>query len=110
MRRRAFALALTAALAVVLAGCGEDPQPAAPTPAPTATPQVTDIETATPEETPAPEGTPTPESQIYTVEQGDTLGVIAQRFGTTVEAIVEANDLENPDQIFVGDELEIPSG
>ena len=39
---------------------------------------------------------------------GDTLSQIAARYGTTVAAIVEANNLTNPDLIFVGQVLLIP--
>lgn len=39
------------------------------------------------------------------VEQGDTLSQIAKDNGTTVDAIVQANHLTNPDMIFVGDTL-----
>jgi LysM repeat protein len=46
----------------------------------------------------------------YTVRSGDTLSSIAQERGTTVEAIVEANDIEDPDVIDIGQELTIPSG
>jgi LysM repeat protein len=46
----------------------------------------------------------------YTVQQGDTLGAIARRFGTTVQAIVSANALANADSIRVGQKLTLPSG
>ncbi|MCA9960313.1 MAG: LysM peptidoglycan-binding domain-containing protein, partial [Anaerolineales bacterium] len=44
----------------------------------------------------------------YTVQAGDTLSALAQRFGTTVEAIVAANNITNPNLINVGQVLEIP--
>ena len=44
----------------------------------------------------------------YTVEPGDTLSALARRFGTTVQAIVNANNIPNPDLIHVGQVLEIP--
>ncbi|MDN5301306.1 MAG: hypothetical protein PWQ60_820 [Thermoanaerobacteraceae bacterium] len=44
----------------------------------------------------------------YLVRSGDTLSAIAERFGTTVEAIMEANNLANPDIIFAGQVLLIP--
>ncbi len=47
---------------------------------------------------------------VYTVRSGDTLSEIAQRFGTTVEVLVEANGIENPDLIFPGQRLQIPRG
>jgi murein DD-endopeptidase MepM/ murein hydrolase activator NlpD len=43
------------------------------------------------------------------VQRGDTLFSIAQRFGTTVEAIVAANDIANPSLINVGQKLIIPT-
>ncbi len=46
----------------------------------------------------------------YTVQSGDTLGSIAKRYGTTVQAIVSANNLANPDSIKVGQKLTIPGG
>ncbi|HLB26368.1 MAG TPA: polysaccharide deacetylase family protein [Dehalococcoidia bacterium] len=45
----------------------------------------------------------------YVVQAGDTLTAIADRFGTTVEAIVEANGLADPDEIVVGQILFIPT-
>ena len=42
------------------------------------------------------------------VEQGDTLSAIAKEHGTTMDSIVEANGIENPDLIFVGQEIKIP--
>jgi LysM repeat protein len=44
----------------------------------------------------------------YTVQSGDTLFRIAQRFGVTVAAIVEANNLANPDSLSIGQQLIIP--
>lgn len=46
----------------------------------------------------------------YTVQTGDTLFTIAQRFGTTVESLARANNITNPDVIFVGQVLTIPGG
>jgi LysM repeat protein len=45
----------------------------------------------------------------YTVESGDTLFSIAQRFGVTVQAIVDANNLTNPNSLDVGQQLTIPT-
>ena len=45
---------------------------------------------------------------IYiTVKRGDTLSEIARQYGTTVDEIVELNDISNPDLIYVGQQLEI---
>lgn len=46
--------------------------------------------------------------RTYTVVAGDTLHKIAQQFGTTVDAIMIANDLTNPNLIYPGQVLNIP--
>ena len=43
-----------------------------------------------------------------TVEQGDTLSELADQFGSSVEAIMKANNLTNPDMIRIGQELVMP--
>ncbi|MCI0394843.1 MAG: LysM peptidoglycan-binding domain-containing protein [Chloroflexi bacterium] len=45
---------------------------------------------------------------IYVVQPGDTLSEIAAMFGVTVQAIVDANAIGNPNLIYVGQELIIP--
>ena len=42
------------------------------------------------------------------VQQGDTLSELADQFGSSVQAIMEANNLTNPDMIRVGQELVMP--
>src|SRR5262249_46546515 len=51
-----------------------------------------------------------PTTQQHTVAAGETLFAIAQQYNTTVETIVEMNNLENPDIVFVGQVLDVPSG
>jgi len=46
--------------------------------------------------------------QIYTVVAGDSIWKIAQKFGTTMEKIIAANELANPRLIFPGQKLVIP--
>ncbi len=46
---------------------------------------------------------------VHIVQWGETLSLIASRYGVTVEAIVAANDLKNPDFVYVGQRLIIPS-
>lgn len=47
--------------------------------------------------------------QTYTVRYGDNLFRIALRFGTTTRAMAEANGIVNPNLIFTGQVLNIPS-
>lgn len=47
-------------------------------------------------------------SSSYTVQSGDTLSVIASDYGTTVDALVSANNISNPNLIYVGQVIEIP--
>ena len=44
----------------------------------------------------------------HTVQPGDTLITIASRYGVTVEAIIAANNIPNPNHIEVGTTLLIP--
>lgn len=46
--------------------------------------------------------------RVYTVRPGDMLSAIAMRYGVTVEALMQANNLRNPNKIVVGQELIIP--
>lgn len=50
-------------------------------------------------------------AQYYTVQPGDTLFGIAERFGTTVQNLVNLNQIADPNLIFVGQRLLIsPDG
>lgn len=119
-RARRLCLPLAAALLLALAaacGGGDDEEEvvdAEPTPTrapiPTATPLA-----ATPEPTiiggdatvSPPE--PTARAEVtYLVVPGDTLSAIAQRFGTTVQALMAVNEIADPTLIFSGQELVIP--
>jgi LysM repeat protein len=65
--------------------------------------------TAEPAETPGAEGTEEPEMITYVVQAGDTLTEIAERFNVSVEAILEGNDIPDPDALGEGQELVIPA-
>lgn len=58
----------------------------------------------------ANEVTPTksPDAIRYTVKRGDTLWGIAKKFGVTVSAVVNANNIRNPNLIYVGEVFIIP--
>ena len=47
------------------------------------------------------------QASSYTVQQGDTVSKIAQTYGTPINAIVNENQLSNPNVIYVGEELTI---
>jgi LysM repeat protein len=46
--------------------------------------------------------------EVYTVKSGDTLVRIAEEFGLTVDEIIAANTLDDPDRLDVGQEIIIP--
>lgn len=93
-----------------------------PTPAPSATPTARPSASPTPTVTPssaptavptavqtaAPTPPPPPAQETYVVQEGDTLAVIAQSFGTTVAALQAANGIDDPDEIIIGQVLVIP--
>lgn len=44
----------------------------------------------------------------YFVQPGDTLGIIAQRYGVSLDQLTQANELVNPNLLAVGQQLTIP--
>lgn len=67
----------------------------------------------TPSTTPTPNPpitlpTPRTESVTYTIQQGDFLRSIAQKYQVSIDQIVTANDIENPNLIDVNQVIEIP--
>ena len=106
--------------------CSSQPCNCPPAPSPTPTPTCPPA-TAVPCNCPAATPTPTPKStpapcncgfkltpmpyawgSDYTVRLGDTMYSIAHRYGTTVNAIMAANGLTNPDRIRSGQTLRMP--
>ncbi|HZK25226.1 MAG TPA: LysM peptidoglycan-binding domain-containing protein [Oscillospiraceae bacterium] len=51
---------------------------------------------------------PAPEQRIYIVRSGDSVWKIAQKFGVSMEVIIAANNLQNPNLIYPGQKLIIP--
>ena len=78
----------------------------APPPAPAVAPQ------PEPPAPAVPTGAITTEIRVlqpnYTVAPGETLGIIARKHGTSVEALAAINNLENRNSLAVGQKLIIP--
>ncbi len=124
-RRERMVPFLLGALAVVLLVVGVflvviwftgDSPPALPaflrsdteTPEPTRTPQPATA-TLEPSQTSEPSETPTPTGPItYVVEEGDSLDSIADQFGVSIDQLIAANNLVDPNNIGVGSQLIIP--
>jgi LysM repeat protein len=83
---------------------------ASPSPTATANPTLRVGPTATPINSPTPTVTPTlPPNQVrHVVQPGEILLTIAARYGTSVEAVQEANGLDENTILSVGQELIIP--
>ncbi|WP_419848933.1 LysM peptidoglycan-binding domain-containing protein [Candidatus Poriferisocius sp.] len=109
--RRAQVLLMVLMLAVLGAACGggggtsSEERPIGVDSDELATPTV-EIPVPTPPPTPTP--TSTPEAFIYVVREGDTLGSIAAEFGITWQEIDAVNELENPNVLSIGQQIEIP--
>ena len=109
--RRAQVLVMVLMLAVIGAACGggegtsTEERPIGADSDDLITPTV---EVPAPTAPPTPTPTSTPEAFIYVVRGGDTLDSIASEFGTSLNAIIAVNDLENPDILSIGQEIEIP--
>lgn len=55
-----------------------------------------------------PVSAPVANNGVYTVQRGDTVKSIAQKFGVSWEAIINVNRLVNPNIIYPGQQLVIP--
>jgi LysM repeat protein len=109
------ALLVLSSLTGILSGASQTESPT-PTPTPTPSPSPSLLASAPPASLVAspsiapsapPIATPTPAPKTYVVQQGDTLNLIAARFGTTAAAIEAANGLTST-TIDVGQVLIIP--
>jgi LysM repeat protein len=97
--------ALCITVALLIGGCTREKPMPTPTPTVQAEPEL-----AAPSPTAPPVSTPErPKPAKYTVQAGDTVWGIAQRFGITPQALVDANSLSEPDRLQPGQELVIPA-
>ncbi len=49
-----------------------------------------------------------PAGPTYTIQSGDTLGVIAAKFGVSIDEIIKVNNIENPNILSAGQQIIIP--
>jgi LysM repeat protein len=100
MRSRWSLPPLVVAVAVVaMAGCSKDDEPeGGPTLPPIATSSTTSTTVAAATTLP----------QYYEVKRGDTLTLIAAAYSIPVQALMNANEITNPDDIAAGQFLVIP--
>ncbi|MEA4906061.1 MAG: LysM peptidoglycan-binding domain-containing protein [Chloroflexi bacterium] len=61
-----------------------------------------------PTETPLPTNISRGTKIEYTIKSGETLATIAEKFGSTREAIIEENDIEDENTIFAGQVIIVP--
>jgi nucleoid-associated protein YgaU len=84
---------------------------APPPPEPEAAAPAAEAEHVEEEAAPTPEPEPAPAARTYTVESGDTLWAISERFygdGSKYQIIADASGISNPDLIQPGQVLTIP--
>jgi tetratricopeptide (TPR) repeat protein len=53
-------------------------------------------------------GTPASELVYHTVESGETIWEIADRYGVSVASVIRENEIEDPREIWVGTRLRVP--
>ena len=108
------ALLVLSSLFGLLGGAPADSQTPSPSPSTSASPEASLAPASAgasaslaPASVP-PQATPGPSQTTYIVQEGDTLNLIAQRFGTTAQAIANANGFSVTDTINPGQVLIIP--
>lgn len=101
MRRSILISLLAVGAAVGAVACGSDDDAAFTTLPPIETTSTTSTTTTT----------ISTERIFYTIKPGESLEIIAELAGVTVQSIVDLNDsIENPDNIQAGQTIEIPRG
>ena len=103
--RRSLLFVCALAVVIATAGCSVRGKSSSPTVTPD---DVFVIVTPTPGTAPKAEKT-NEVATSYVVQPGDNLLEIAVSFGVTIEALQKPNDIEDPDSIFAGQRLVIPT-
>ncbi len=72
------------------------------------------IPTDRPLSTPTPDAervlpTPRQNAEQYVIQEGDILGFIAERYGISVKALMEANNITDPNLLYAGMVLNVPA-
>ena len=94
--------------AVAIIGCSSRKSPETAPDAPDSTEPVASAPAARSSEPDASAGAPAP--LVHTVASGDTLWALSRRYGVSVDGLVRANALADPDLLSIGDRLVIPGG
>ncbi|HSH01876.1 MAG TPA: LysM domain-containing protein [Anaerolineae bacterium] len=84
----------------------EQPTPDNATPDDATPDDTTPDDATTPDDTATDE--PAPENRVHVVRAGQSLSLIAQTYGVPMQAIMELNNIQNPNSIQAGTELLIP--
>ncbi len=77
------------------------------TAATTTNPTTTKLVLTAPPSTTATTETTTPGAEYYAVQSGDTLGSIAQKYGTTVNALTTLNPGIDPTALHIGQRIRV---
>jgi LysM repeat protein len=99
----AFLLAMTILIVLVHAGLRGGRSSSAPT-VPVSTAAATTSASTT---TPATNVPTTPAKQFYVIQSGDTFGVVASKFNTTVEALQALNPGASSNSLTIGQKIRV---
>jgi LysM repeat protein len=100
----AFLLAVTILVWLVQAGLNGGKTSSRPTTVPVSTAAATTSATTT---TPAATAPTTPTKQFYVIQSGDTFGVVAGKFNTTVEALQALNPDASSNSLTIGQKIRV---
>jgi LysM repeat protein len=103
----AFLLAATVAILLVRAGLDNGDASAPPPVAATTTGESTPTTTEAPATTETGTSTVPADAEFYEIQAGDTLAVIADRHGTTVEQLLVLNPDVDPVALTVGQRIRV---